>query len=124
MTGRTVSIVTVDQGEVTIPEPAWCVGHHWQPRPYLADVTHNSVRVKAGAMTAEHGWVSILVARISHAPYALVIPQPYPVVSVEVDMVAELAAEDVPKVAQGLRVAAMRLEKVAAEALRLRGGLA
>lgn len=115
-----VILQTVDHGEVTVPEPAWCTGHGWQPCPHLADVTHNSVRVKAGAMTEGHGWVDILQARISHAPYGE-RPEPRPVVSVELDVQQDFTAEDVPKVAQGLRVAAMRLEKLAAEALHLRG---
>jgi hypothetical protein len=28
MTGRTVTIATSDHGNVTIPEPAWCLGYH------------------------------------------------------------------------------------------------
>ncbi|MFF3911561.1 DUF6907 domain-containing protein [Streptomyces sp. NPDC001848] len=120
---RTLVIDTVDHGPVEIPEPRWCTGHGWQPNPYLADVTHYSVPVKATAATERHGLVEVMVARISHAPYGVEEPEPYPVVSVALDVHHDFPAEDIDQVARGLRVAAMRLEAVAAEALRLRGGI-
>lgn len=118
---RTVTIATVDHGAVVLPEPAWCTGHGWQPEPYLADVTHYSVPVKATAMTEQHGLVQLLQARISHAPYGEQ-PEPHPVVSVELNGSHDYTAEDALKVAQGLRVAAIRLEMVTGEAERLRNG--
>lgn len=119
---RTVTINTIDHGTVDLPEPTWCTGHGWQPNPYLADVTHYSVPVKAAAMTESHGRVDVLVARISHSPYAVEQPEPHPVLAVTVDIEDTFTVEDTAKVAQGLRVAAMRLDMVAAEALRLRNG--
>ncbi|WP_128380509.1 DUF6907 domain-containing protein [Streptomyces cavernae] len=122
MTGnRLVTIPTVDHGLVAVPEPAWCTGHGWQPNPYLADVTHNSARVRASAATAAYGLVEVMRARITHAPYAVLQPEPHPLVSVRLDVALDLDPADALKVVQGLRVAALRLEKVAAEAARLRG---
>ncbi|MFF4347551.1 DUF6907 domain-containing protein [Streptomyces sp. NPDC001530] len=118
---RTVTIGTVDHGTVVLPEPAWCCGHGWQPEPHLADVTHYSAPVKASAMTEQHGLVQLLLARISHAPYGEQ-PELYPVVSVELNGSHDYTADDASKVAQGLRVAAMRLDMVTAEAQRLRNG--
>ena len=37
---RTVTVPTIDHGDVTIPEPSWCTGHD-QARPeYLRDTGH------------------------------------------------------------------------------------
>ncbi|MGV9242635.1 DUF6907 domain-containing protein [Streptomyces sp. NPDC003710] len=119
---RTATVRTLDHGEITIPEPAWCIGHHWQPKPARADITHNSVRVKATAMTAGHGLLEIFQAHVSHAPYAELQPEPHPIVTVQLDIELSFDAEDVPKVVQALHVAAMRLDRLADEALRLRGG--
>lgn len=119
---RTVTIDTVDHGTVVLPEPAWCTGHGWQPNPYLADVTHYSVPVKASAMTEGDGLVELLVARISHAPYSVQQPEPHPVVALVLDVEGTFSAQDTAKVAQGLRAAAMRLERLVGEAERLRNG--
>ncbi|QQM42806.1 DUF6907 domain-containing protein [Streptomyces liliifuscus] len=38
---RTVTLQTLDAGEVTLPEPSWCVGHaDHQPDNYRADILH------------------------------------------------------------------------------------
>lgn len=37
---RTVTLQTLDRGEITIPEPAWCIGHQdRQPEDYV-DTLH------------------------------------------------------------------------------------
>ncbi|MBW8701867.1 hypothetical protein MBT84_19865 [Streptomyces sp. MBT84] len=119
---RSLAIDTVDHGTVVVPEPRWCTGHGWQVTPYLADVTHYSVPVKAAAMTEGHGLVEVMRARISHAPYAVKQPEPYPVVSVSADIHLDLDPAEARQVARALRVAALRLEQIAVEAARLRGG--
>ncbi|MGW0647872.1 DUF6907 domain-containing protein [Streptomyces umbrinus] len=118
----TVTLETLDHGVITLPDPAWCAGHGWQPNPYLADVTHNSVKVKAGVETDGHGWVDILEARVSHAPYLVKQPEPHPIVAVQLDVVEDFAAEDIPKLVRGLQVAIVRLQRLAGEALHTRGG--
>lgn len=41
MTNRTVTLPTLDAGEVTLPEPAWCIGHpDHQPNDHRADIHH------------------------------------------------------------------------------------
>ncbi|WP_405524625.1 hypothetical protein OG426_16175 [Streptomyces canus] len=119
----TVTLETVDAGEVTVPEPAWCIGHAWQPNPHRADVTHNSTRVKAAAHTDGAGRVHLLHAYISHSPHLEIEPELHPVVSVDLGCTEDFAAEDIPQLAEGLRSAARVLENVAAEAIRLRGEL-
>lgn len=116
----TVTLDTFDEGVVTVPEPGWCIGHAWQPNPHRADITHNSTRVKAAATTDELGRVQLLHAYISHAPYAVVQPEPFPVVSVRLDCAESFTAEEIPQLVEGLRSACRVLENVAAEAIRLR----
>lgn len=118
----TVTLQTVDHGEVTIPEPDWCTGHDDERVGHLADVTHNGRPVRAGAATEQYGYVEILDAHISHAPYAVMQPEPHPVVSLHLDLDADVTPEDGFKVARGLRVGALRVERTVAEAERLRGG--
>ncbi|MFE7648655.1 DUF6907 domain-containing protein [Streptomyces phaeoluteigriseus] len=117
--GRTVALQTIDHGEVAFTEPTWCVGHGWQAGAGIGrnDITHNSVRVKAGAATEAHGWVPMMSAQISWAPFVELVPR----VVVELDLVGEFEAEEVTHVAGALRTAASRIERVAAEAIRLRG---
>ncbi|MFC8201296.1 DUF6907 domain-containing protein [Streptomyces sp. NPDC057298] len=118
----TVTIDTFDQGDVTVPEPAWCAGHGWQPNPHRTDITHNSVKVKAGASVAGQGWVDILTAYVSHAPYLVGQSEPHPVVAVELNAVGDFTAEQIPDLTRGLKVAIVRLERIAGEALHLRDG--
>ncbi|MGW3646674.1 DUF6907 domain-containing protein [Streptomyces sp. NPDC000878] len=39
---RTVTVPTLDHGEITIPEPAWCAGHEGQPAGCRSDFLHRS----------------------------------------------------------------------------------
>lgn len=117
----TVTLDTVDRGEVTVPEPAWCIGHAWQPHPYRADITHNSITVKAAATTDRHGRIPLLQAYISHAPHLADQSEPHPVVSVQLECIEDFAAGDIPQLIEGLRSAERVLANVAAEAIRLRG---
>ncbi|MFD7995858.1 DUF6907 domain-containing protein [Streptomyces mexicanus] len=120
-TPRTVSLETVDHGLVELDEPAWCIGHGTEMGVpvYRDDITHNSVRVKAGAVTETHDWVPMLTAYISWAPFREIVP----VISLILDMEHDFAAEDGRRVAEGLRVAASRIEDIAAEAIRLRNDI-
>jgi hypothetical protein len=118
-TPRTVTLDTIDFGPVTFDEPAWCIGHGWQLGQGIGrnDVTHNSVRVKASADTFSYGVQSLMRTWMSWAPFVELVPR----VVVELDLSAEYEAEEVTHIAGVLRTAAVRLEKVAAEAIRLRG---
>lgn len=118
-TPRTVSLETVDHGLVELDEPAWCIGHGTEMGVplYRQDITHRSVRVKAGTVTESHDWLPMLTAYVSWAPYRELVP----VISLVLDAEGDFPAEDGRHVAEGLRVAASRIEKIAAEAIRLRG---
>jgi len=118
----TVTIDTFDEGDITVTEPAWCTGHGWQPNPARTDITHKSVKVKAGANVSGRGWVDILEGYISHAPYLVGQSEPHPVVSVELDVKADFPAEEIVDLNRGLHVAVIRLARLAAEALHLRDG--
>ncbi|WP_405671468.1 DUF6907 domain-containing protein [Streptomyces sp. NBC_01530] len=37
---RTVTLPTADYGDVTIPEPAWCIGHESMPGDRRVDILH------------------------------------------------------------------------------------
>jgi hypothetical protein len=121
VSGRTVTLQTIDHGPVVVDEPGWCRGHEGEPPVYRSDITHNSVTVKAAAQTDRHGRVPLLQAHISHAPYLELHSEPYPVVSVQLDCVEDFIAEDIPQLLEGLRSAERVLTFVAAEAIRLRG---
>jgi hypothetical protein len=116
-----VTLQTLDAGEITIDEPRWCLGHHGEQVVHRADITHNGRRVTASAET-ERGTVDILDARISHAPYAELQPEPHPVISVTVDIEDTFTDEDARQVAHGLNVAGLRLARLVADAARLQRG--
>ncbi|MFD5472946.1 DUF6907 domain-containing protein [Streptomyces sp. NPDC127105] len=41
MTERAITLATTDAGDVTLPEPAWCVGHHDDYQPgFRVDIFH------------------------------------------------------------------------------------
>ncbi|MFE1845794.1 DUF6907 domain-containing protein [Streptomyces sp. NPDC059515] len=40
-TPRTVTLATLDHGDVTLPEPAWCAGHTGHRPQYRADLSHS-----------------------------------------------------------------------------------
>ncbi|WP_060902773.1 DUF6907 domain-containing protein [Streptomyces europaeiscabiei] len=118
-TPRVVTLDTIDRGLVTVDEPAWCIGHGWQRDIGRNDITHNSVRAKSWVDTETYGREPLLTTRVTWAPFVELVP----VVTVEMDVIGDYSAEDALKVARGLRIAACRLERVAAEAIRLREGV-
>lgn len=116
---RTVTLNTMDHGPVTFECPSWCIGHAWQPDGGIGrnDISHNSVRVKAGVETEGHGWLNLMVGRVSWAPFV----ELFPIVSVEMYLGADFAAEGVATLNRGLQTVQHRLSQLAAEAIRLRG---
>ncbi|MFH8799676.1 DUF6907 domain-containing protein [Streptomyces sp. NPDC017936] len=119
MSARTVALETIDHGLVVFEEPAWCVGHGWQMGAGIGrnDITHNSVRVKAAADTYSYGVQTLLCVHTSWAPFVELVPR----VVVELDLAGEYEAEEITHLAGVLRTAATRMERVAAETIRLRG---
>ncbi|MFJ9628071.1 DUF6907 domain-containing protein [Streptomyces sp. NPDC101175] len=116
----TVTLLTSDRGEVTVDEPAWCIGHDDDLVGYYSDITHNGRTVTAPIVTARYGASKIMSARVSHAPHAVEQPEPFPLLSVELDAHGDLDPADGHNLARALRLAAVRVEREAAglEALR------
>jgi hypothetical protein len=116
---RTLTLDTLDHGPVTFDCPTWCIGHHWQEGAIVGrdDITHRSVRVKAGTVTESRGWLPMLTVWVSWAPFVELVP----VISLVLDAEGDYPAEEGPRIAEGLRLAASRIEQLATEALRLRG---
>ena len=112
-----VLLVTLDRGAVVVDEPAWCIGHSWQPNPHRDDITHYATRSKVDVTTERAGRTDLLAARISWAPFTELVP----LVSVELGIEGDYQAEEVGPLAAGLRAAAERLERLASDAIRLRG---
>jgi hypothetical protein len=62
---RTITLPTLDHGDLTVPEPAWCTGHADHVPCHLVDLTHTG---------PEHAFAfeghTLLVAMLSQDPYA------------------------------------------------------
>lgn len=63
---RTVTIRTEDRGDVTIPEPGWCVGHEGQRPELFSDTLHQGPDVEL----AFRGYL-VGTAGLVQSPYAL-----------------------------------------------------
>jgi hypothetical protein len=111
----TVTRDTIDHGEVTVDEPAWCIGHDDDTIGYFADITHNGPPITAPIVTARYGPSKIMTARISHAPHAVEQPEPYPVLGVELDAHGDLGPADGRNLIRALHLAAARVERAVAE---------
>ncbi|MGW0417519.1 DUF6907 domain-containing protein [Streptomyces sp. NPDC003015] len=62
---RTVTLATVDAGEITLPEPPWCTGHADQLPGYRADILHRGPDLTLAFRGGE-----ILNAALAQSPYA------------------------------------------------------
>jgi hypothetical protein len=78
----TVTLQTLDHGEITIDEPVWCLGHDGEPVVQRVDVTHVGATV-AAELETDGGTVEFLPARISWGPFAELRPEPYPLADVD-----------------------------------------
>jgi hypothetical protein len=105
-----------------VPEPVWCTGHDDEYVGHLADLTHNGPHVRAGTPIWQRGYLELLDAYISHAPYGELHPEAHPLLSLHLDLELDATPEDARKVAQALRVASLRIDRVADEVERLRNG--
>lgn len=117
---RLVTLDTIDHGAVTFECPAWCIGHGGQVGIGIGrnDIAHNSVRVKASVDTYSTGFLAFMAAQITWAPFIELVPRV--LVTFDLDG-ATFEAEEVTHLAGVLRTAATRLERVAAQAILLRG---
>ena len=64
---RTATVQTIDQGTITVPEPAWCNGWHVDGE-YSVDLTHESTARCALIDTPCHGLEILLPANITQSP--------------------------------------------------------
>lgn len=61
----TVTLTTADRGQVTIPEPTWCIGHqHHDPETLFIDITHSGPDI---ALRFRH--LALLSAGLIQAPH-------------------------------------------------------
>ncbi|WP_329292882.1 DUF6907 domain-containing protein [Streptomyces pseudovenezuelae] len=118
----TVTLATHDRGEVTVDEPAWCVGHDGEPVGHLTDITHNGAETVGPIVTAKYGPSQIMTARISHAPHAETQPEPFPLLSFELDGHGDLDPADGHALARALRLAAVRVDRASVELEKIRRG--
>lgn len=108
MTGaRTITVHTLDYGPVTVPEPAWCIGHpDDRPAEYRDDVHHTGP-----AHVVDYDAQAVLSVELVAFPFGL---HPVPP-SVYVEIVIPAATLD-PAALEGLAVI---LAEQAAELRRL-----
>ncbi|MER7963586.1 DUF6907 domain-containing protein [Streptomyces ardesiacus] len=118
----TVTLQTIDQGEVTVPEPAWCVGHDHEQVVHLADLTHTGPSATAGAVTARYGRIPVLEdVHITQAPHAVRQREPGPLLSIRLAVDVTVAPEDARNITQALRISIARIERAIADTAHLRG---
>lgn len=117
---RMVDVTVIETRTVPIPEPDWCTDPH-DGAQHFTDLTHNGTETSASVDT-QIGTIRFLTVQISHAPYLKLRPEPHPTVAVGLDLQADFEAEAIPGLADKLREAADHLDRVGAEALRLRNG--
>lgn len=66
---RTITLPTEDHGNVTLPEPSWCVGHaDHRPDTYRADILHKGPDVTL----AFHG-VEVINVCLTQSPCATIV---------------------------------------------------
>jgi hypothetical protein len=113
---RHVTVTTVDQGAVSLPEPAWCLGHAGQPAGFLVDVDHRSPEQLLGS--DEH---PVFVVQLSQHPYGTGSNAPGLYVET-VDMARTLGPDEVDRLAASLVEAAAQLRHQARWLTVLRAG--
>lgn len=117
-----VDVTVIETRTVPIPEPDWCVDPH-DGAQYFSDLTHNGAETTVSVDTAL-GSIPFFRAKISHAPYLEIQPEPHPQVFVDLDMQSAFEADEIPNLARQLRAAADLLDQLGAKALQLRGSQA
>jgi hypothetical protein len=63
---RTVTVPTIDQGDVTIPEPAWCAGHDGDRPQLRSDTGH-----LGAAHRADFDGDELAFAALAQDPFAV-----------------------------------------------------
>lgn len=69
---RTVTLVTEDHGNVTLPEPSWCSGHaHHDPESARADIIHAGPATELAFLGIE-----VFAAQLAQSPCATIPTSP------------------------------------------------
>lgn len=79
----TVTLQTLDHGEVTVPEPAWCLGHDGTDVGTMAEISHEGPDSFAVVESADLGEVPLLKANLTQGPYLDREPELFPLLAVE-----------------------------------------
>lgn len=111
MQDRTVTLPTLDHGEVTLPEPSWCAGHtDHRPDTYRVDLAHRGTEHSL-TLPVHQGFAEVLHVALEARPFVEGWPGTEPFVSVGFDN------DHHPTSVYGLEVMAVHLERHT-EALR------
>ncbi|NUK72126.1 hypothetical protein HRW23_22065 [Streptomyces lunaelactis] len=122
MSARTVTVATTDHGDITIPEPSWCIGQHPEGAA-KGDISHLGKPVGLVVHTRCHGDVQLFGARIVQFPYSTSDRKPF--ASVEMDAGDYIDAGDHEYDDAALQRLSARLTGFALETLpQLRAALA
>jgi hypothetical protein len=65
---RTVTLPTTDHGDITIPEPSWCAGHHDHRPEARVDISHASP-VTGLELPTSRGPIVLIEACIESRPF-------------------------------------------------------
>ncbi|MFG2637135.1 DUF6907 domain-containing protein [Streptomyces sp. NPDC048362] len=69
MSDRTVTVFTADHGDVTMPEPLWCLGDH-PAEGYREDVEHRGEDIVLTVPTPCHGEVQLTTLTLVQRPFS------------------------------------------------------
>ncbi|MFJ6438163.1 DUF6907 domain-containing protein [Streptomyces sp. NPDC091416] len=111
---RTVTVPTLDCGDVTVPEPGWCVGHDGEPVNALCDLGHRGTEHFLGTDDQ-----AVFVAQLSQYPHGSG-PRDIHLYIEAVTDAASLAPEGVEALATVLAAASAQLRPLALQLAVLR----
>lgn len=108
--GGTVTLQTLDHGEVTVPEPAWCMGHDGELVCPRSEVSHEGPEITAVVAEAP-----LMRANLTHAPFLEIEPEPHPLVYVEALEAASYDADGLRELVAAGRAFLDQLEAMAGQ---------
>ncbi|MFJ8269478.1 DUF6907 domain-containing protein [Streptomyces sp. NPDC094154] len=68
MTDRTITLPTIDAGDVTLPEPAWCAGHADHRPGFRVDIFHCGPSRGVAFQGQEIGDAALVLAPFANVP--------------------------------------------------------
>lgn len=116
MTSNLATIPTLDHGDVTVPEPAWCIGHADQPRGYRIDLTHSGPELRIGPAGEP-----LFTALVTQHPFSSGSRETSLYVE-DLDITGNYSPAELDELAAGLVEAAAQLRHQARWLSVLRGG--